>query len=317
MIAGLDIGFGDVKVVTDDGRKMKFPTAVTKAEEGIGDFAGNEEEYLFDGKKYILGDKALFRSYSTCNFEFLKKYSPLLAFKAVREMNGAGEDVPRIGVGLPINYFTEINKQLVTQALSKVMINGQFVEFLPTIFPQGVGVLLDYRLDDDGNEIPGTAVDGMVIDIGFNTVDVVAFAKGTAIKADSNMLEREGISKIAQNLAKTIQRETTINLSEQEAKKVLLEGKMEIYATEKDFSQQIRDITDEYVEGLINHIQSKWEDRIQRSKVLIFAGGGAYLVRGSVPERYRKLIRVPEDAEYANARGFLKALKVHAHAATR
>jgi len=173
----------------------------------------------------------------------------------------------------------------------------------------GFGALFDYRLGNDGEERDRTAINGLVIDVGFNTVDVIAFENGSAIKADSGMLERAGISRPSQELARVLQAETTINLTEQEAKEALSRGKLSVYGYEKDLSEIIRTVIEDYADWLMSVITSRWEDRVQRADRLIFAGGGAYYLKPYIPAKYRKVLFVPDEPEYSNARGFFKALK--------
>lgn len=51
--------------------------------------------------------------------------------------------------------------------------NGEAREFYVNVYPQAYGALADYRFDECGNAASGTAVSGLVLDIGFNTVDVL------------------------------------------------------------------------------------------------------------------------------------------------
>ncbi|MGK7346042.1 MAG: ParM/StbA family protein [Candidatus Nitrospinota bacterium M3_3B_026] len=309
---GLDIGFGDVKAVAEDGRKLKIPTAVAYAGDGVcdlGELSNDHREHLYMGRKYVVGEAAISRAFSTRSLEFLRKYAPLLACRAIEELK---MNISSLAFGLPMAYYTSQNKSEFLSSMRKIEVDGRTMELGAEVFPQGVGALLDYRLSDDGSEKEGTAVCGLVLDVGFNTVDVVAFENGSAVKADSGMLERAGISKVTQELANALQTETTINLSEQEAKDALLKGKLAVYGYEKDLSETIRGTTERYVEWLLSVVASRWEDRLQRAGKLILAGGGAYYLKTYIPARYRKVLFIPDEPEFANARGFLKALKARA-----
>ncbi len=305
---GLDIGFGDVKAVCD-GVKIKIPTAVAYAEESaceLGAFSQDYEEYLFANRKYIVGESAMSKAFSTRSYDFLKRYAPLLTYKVIK---GLPKKVTSLATGLPLAYFTQTHKADFMTAMKRITVDSETMELDVAVFPQGVGALLDYRLNDKGEANEGTAHSGLVIDIGFNTVDVVAFKNGSAMKPDSGMLERAGISKPAQDLARILQKETTINLTEQEAKDVLLNGGLSVYGHDKDLSEIIRRAIENYVEWLLSVITSRWEDRLQRADKLILAGGGAYYLESHLPSKYRKLLYISDEPEFANARGFLKASK--------
>lgn len=307
MLMGLDIGFGDIKGVHEGGI-VRMPTAVAHAKSGLlelGEFAGNEEEFVFGGKAYHLGEKALEKALPTRSFDFLKKYAPLLAYKAVKE---SGDKITRLAVGLPLAWYTPQNRKLFASSLKKIEVNGETLEFEGVdVYPQGVGILMDWRFGPDGREQKETSIDGLVVDVGFNTVDVVAFSQGAAVKSDSAMFERSGVSRISQDLIQALQAECGVNLSEQEAKKALLDGKTRVYGAEKDLAVTIEAIAEDYVEWLLDLLVSRWEEKLQRSGKLIIAGGGAHYLAGAVPRRYGGIVHVPELPEFANARGFYKA----------
>ena len=52
-----------------------------------------------------------------------------------------------------------------------------------------------------------------------------------------------------------------------------------IIRSEKDLSGIIEDIVSEYVEWLLQEVQSRWDGFLKRADRLIIAGGGAYYVR--------------------------------------
>ncbi len=306
---GLDVGFGDVKAVFGPDQKLKFPTAVCYSKNGLGDMddlTDSRTEYCFGGKKYLAGKHALYGALSTRSMDFLKRYIPLFAWKAVRE---SGSDAGRIAIGLPIAYYTKKNSLALTAALTSVEVNNEPLEFDVRVYPQGMGVLADFRLGFDGTEIPGTDINGLVLDVGFNTVDVLVFENGSAIKADMGMMERGGVSQIVQELSRALQVKTTINLSEQEAKEALIKGSLKVYGREERVSDFAGSIVEEYVEGLLDAIASRWEERIKRADKLILAGGGAYYLKDYLPRRYLDLIHIPKEPEFANARGFYKILR--------
>lgn len=312
MMLGLDIGFGDVKAVGGNGLKIKMPTAVAYAGEGALDldkFSPGHKEYTYSGRKYLIGEVAVSRAFSTRSFDFLRRYAPLLAYKAIEEL----PDPPSsVAIGLPLGYYTSGHEKDFATAMRKIDVDGRTLELDVEVYPQGLGALFDYRLDENGDEREGTDINGLVIDVGFSTVDVIAFENGSAVKADSGMLERAGISRPAQELARVLQAETTINLTEQEAKDALMKGRLSVYGYEKDLSELIRKVVEDYADWLMSVIMSRWEDRVQRADRLILAGGGAYYLKPYIPAKYRKVLFVPDEPEYSNARGFFKALKAAA-----
>jgi len=314
MNLGLDIGYGDVKAVyRHEGvlEMLKFPTAIAYAERGVGELSAftEDEEYEYRGKKYLVGKEALFGAFSTRSFEFMKRYAPLFVFKAVKEIHGKTTvPITDIAMGLPLSYYTDANMKELIQLLGRIEIGHTVLELNVRFYPQGLGVLADYRLSQSGGVNQQTDQDMLIIDIGFNTVDVIAVERGRIVKGESDTLERHGISKISLTIAKEIKSRMQLDLSEQESKDVLHHGKIRVYGAERDLSELVRESAEKYMDWLMQEVRSKWAARIQRAERVIIAGGGAYYLQGHIPEEYRPIIYVPDRPEYANASGFLKAL---------
>ena len=314
MNLGLDVGYGDVKAVYQrDGvlEMLRFPTAISYAERGVGELSAfaEDEEYEYRGKKYLIGKEALFGAFSTRSFEFMKRYLPLFVFKAVKKIQGkTGEVVTDIAMGLPLSYYTDANLKELVPLLERIEVGRTVLELNVRFYPQGLGVLADYRLTQVGDVNRQTDRDMLIIDIGFNTVDVIAVERGRIVKGESDTLERHGVSKISLTLAREIKSRMQLDLSEQESKDVLRCGRIRVYGAERDLSELIRESAEKYMDWLIQEVRSKWTARIQRAERVIIAGGGAYYLEEHVPAEYRPLIHIPERPEYANARGFLKAL---------
>lgn len=314
MNLGLDVGYGDVKAVYQhEGvlKMLKFPTAIAYAERGVGELSAfaKDEEYEYQGKKYLVGKEALFGAFSTRSFEFMKRYSPLFVFKAVKKIHRkTGAAVTDIAMGLPLSYYTDTNIKELVPLLGRIEVGHTVLELNVRFYPQGLGVLADYRLSQTGEVNRQTDRDMLIIDIGFNTVDVIAVERGRIVKGESDTLERHGVSKISLALAKEIKARMQLDLSEQESKDVLRRGKIRVYGAERDLSELVRESAEKYMDWLIQELRSKWAARIQRTDKVIIAGGGAYYLQEHIPEEYRPLIYVPDRPEYANASGFLKAL---------
>lgn len=314
MNLGLDVGYGDVKAVYQhEGvlKMVKFPTAIAYAERGesaLSAFSENEE-YEYRGRRYLVGKRALFGAFATRSFEFMKRYLPLFVFKTVKDIHRRTSGVVTdVALGLPLSYYTDENLKELVPLLERIDVDCTVLESKAKFYPQGLGVLADYRLSDDGAVNRQTDQDMLIIDIGFSTVDVIAVERGRIVRDESDTLERHGVSKISLALAREIKSRMQIELSEQESKDVLRRGKIRVYGAETDLSELIRESAEKYMDWLIQEIRSRWTARIQRVEKLIIAGGGAYYLKDHVPEDYRPLIHVPDCPEYANARGFLKAL---------
>lgn len=302
---GIDVGFGDVKAVwVEDGKFIYFktPTAIKYDSMNAGFTEGEDETYHFQGRNYLIGEKARLDAFSTRSFEFMSRYSGLLIFHVLKQ---CGFNEQNIGVGLPLTWYSKKDEFIAN--IKNTTVNSEKLNANPELFPQAVGMLLDYRTDIEGRIISETAKDGLVLDIGFNTVDILCFEGGKAIRADSATLEKAGISKIIVELTEHLQQRYNIDLSEQEGKEVYLLRKLKIHGKYIDLSETVRSITERYFEELLHRL-SRWDKRIQRADIILLGGGGAVLIKDYIPNNYAQLMYVPEHPEYSNARGYLKGL---------
>lgn len=317
---GLDIGFGDVKVVIPvshgEGRLSmrteKFPTAIGRVKKGVVDLGGNgRKEYLFDNNAYYLGKDALYCQdiFDTRDRDFLVKYSSLLAFKALGYMRPQDYAELVLCVGIPLGYYKE-HKKSVTRVLSKIAVNNQtIVPKIIDVRAQGQGIYFDYIFNNNG-KIDTTKKNSnlLVLDIGFNTVDVLGIIEGKPSMEWSDMLTKEGISRICEDLKLYVKKEFGVEESDQRIKQALESKKIVIYGESLDLSETIEKLTKSYTERFIQNIRSsKWSDFLRRVDMLIVAGGGAYYVSDAFRQEYSKgFVHIPQKPEFSNARGFLK-----------
>ena len=327
---GLDVGFGDVKVVAnainDEASEvsaanitLKYPTAVAYAKTGIiGSLGSNEEEYDFNGRTYLVGKTALqcHDLFSTRDIEFLLRYSPLLAYKAIKNVATMG-NIPlpdllsaqkRICLGIPLAYYSKRHE--LEDSLSNYTVCGDIMSFdAIDVRAQSQGILFDYMVDEHAqpveNRIDETA---LVVDIGFNTVDVLGVVAGRPSKEWSGMIEHGGICRMCDDLKNYLQTEFSFNLPEQVVKDIICNGYVNLYGSRKDLSTPIRSYKEAYCDWLIQEINSRWDKFLKRADRLIIAGGGSYYT-DSLQERYPSdFVIIPDMPEFGNARGFFKYL---------
>lgn len=333
---GLDLGFGDVKIVAglDSGRARhhkkilkKFPTAVAYARDGIiGNLGDNGKTYSFNGRKYAVGDSALqYRDvFSTRDINFLMHFSPLLAFAAVERLAQEGSMRPEIlqsgkkqvCLGIPLAYFHS-RQPLLAEAVRQCHVSGTFLDFAEVeVRAQGQGILFDFMLDDCGRPRQDRLnMTILIVDIGFNTVDILGVVNGSSSREWSGMIERGGISRICQQVGNYLQRELSFDLPEQSLKDVIMKRKVSLYGATKDLTGFIRKASEEYADWLMQEVRSRWDGFLQKADRLIIAGGGAYYVGKDFSAKYPKgFLFVPDNPEYSNAMGFLKYLEGKNHA---
>jgi len=198
----------------------------------------------------------------------------------------------------------------MNSVMKRIEVNGEYLEFATRFYPQGFGTLADYRLDADGCVIEDTRENIVIIDVGFNTIDMVAVEKGKVTREDSDTLYGQGVSRMAlEVLAKLRTTENLYYLSEAAANDILLTGKYRVYGQEKDLSDFKKTVIAEYTKWLFVEIESKMARRLQNADKVILSGGGAHYIKDYIPGKYSDMIFIPHNPEYSNARGFLKLIE--------
>jgi len=312
MLISVDVGFGDVKYVADGGCKGKFPTAVApytlgslaKDSSGLYDY---RDLLTFEGKDYLIGESALLdeNCKTTRSSEFILKYSPLFIYKVLKEIGS----INALAVGVPLGMFVsrgfEDFKYHYQKRLAKFMINSDVIE-IPTIhlFAQGHGIYIDY-LNATGAE-DNTV---LVVDIGFNTIDILSVIKGVPQRKGSKTLHNSGVVRIVESLQDYIASQYSFELSEQAAKDVLSKGSIKLYGAKQDLTDIISGISNDYAVWLIEELKTQKDDFLKKADKLIIAGGGAYFVKPFIPREYSSMIYIPDEPDFANARGFYLMLK--------
>jgi len=303
-IAGVDIGFGDTKIWTGD-KYIKFPTAVAiDQEQGVdlGEYGHSAANLSYNGKKYIVGYEALlYDPMPTRNIDFLINYSPLIVAYAKQQI-----DFDTLTIGLPLGYYKEYG-EVVRNAISKFTVNNKELTFDVKVLPQGVGIAYDYMYDKLGVSRK-ILTNAAIIDIGYNTIDILSITGGKANSKFSFMLENNGICQITTKLMNKLQKRFKKGLSESEAKKFLMTKQYNFYGVSEDISDLIHELVKEYAERIVGEIFIKADTVIKNADILIFSGGGSSLIRNFIPakEKIKITFLGGELGEYSNAIGFYK-----------
>ncbi len=325
---GIDIGFGDVKVVSAkntgnsgfDTERFKIPSVVARVKsKAISGLEDAQAEYDFENRKYLVGSEALASAniIPTRDIEFILEFSPLLIFKAFESLSQKYhlqmESICRtseICLGLPLAYYHS-RKSLLADRLTRFEVLGCKIQISRlAVQAQGQGILLDFLLDDHCRpNRKWFESDLLILDIGFNTVDILCVHKGRSSSEWSNMLEGAGVCRICRDLDIELKK-MDLELPEQAIKKALSQRKISIYGKEIDLSGIIDPLIQDYADFLFREIRSKLSDVLKKSQKLILAGGGAYYVSQTFRCKFpREFLLVPVDPEFSNARGFYKYLK--------
>jgi hypothetical protein len=289
-VIGIDIGFGQVKVVSED-LALKFPSQIAQFLEGeLSDVPVVEH----GGMQYVVGDEATaFRhKLSISTVEMLVRYSPVLLKRAMQEIGQSEEYFVVSGLPPRFRYMgEEFSKALQTvEGVKRVL-----------IIPQGTGILedvKDYVLTHGG---------ALILDIGFNTVDYlsVRVKGGEIIKERGGTIEGLGVKsavEIFRNLLPKdlgfLRNEPYVFLVPYFAKgRLTLAGKEFFLQEEKAKASKL------WTEQIYLRMQEEIGELIKSKPIFVVAGGGAYFLDRSL---FGREVYIPLEPDFSNARGYYK-----------
>ena len=309
-ILGIDIGFGDVKCTfgTSDGRiekQFKFTSTIgiTKRNEHVTD----NRIYDFRDHSYNVGEHALHlpseNLIDITDYKNLEYYAPLFLYHAIKLL-GKKPDI--IASGLSKAQIE--NSQYFKEGLMDFEVNGEkfiFDSGEVWILPQGAGSKL--TIDKYGGHFPkeqdvflgSTTFVGC--DIGFNTLDMFLVTDG---KTNPNLfegIEREGVMKIATQVAKKVNELHGRKITLHEAKEVINTGVYKLRGQKHPFKEYVDEIKKGYLKDLLNLVETKYGKILDKCDFISLSGGGATIFK-STDDGF---IKVPESHhEYYNAIGF-------------
>lgn len=306
-VLGLDIGFGDIKVIygTSDGaiiKQFKFPSAigVTKRNEYVSD----NRIYDYKEHAYYIGENAAHtpsdNRIDISDYKNLEYYAPLFVYHALQQIN----DTPDVIVaGLSKAQIN--NSGYFKEALQKFEINGaEYVFDNVFILPQGAGAKL--TIDKYGSHFPqeqdeflGTTT-YVGCDIGFNTLDMFMVTNGKTSPALFEGIEKEGVMKIATLVAKKVKELHGRSIGLHEAKSIIDTGKYKLRGQAHDFSEFVDDVKKAYLKDLLKLIESKYGKILDQCDFISVSGGGSAMFK-STDDGF---IRIPSsNHEYYNSIG--------------
>jgi plasmid segregation protein ParM len=314
-VMAVDLGYSAVKVAAQ-GELFSFPSAVAVKPE-TGSIAGELESYSLEGVSYLVGKEAMLFSPNAVggkSADVSVAYGPLFVAKAVNEARkrlGKEYKPAVLVVSVAVNEFnkeitvplpeggelTGRKAELLEERLKRFTVNGEEFAFDEVVvLPQGRGIWVD----------AGKPEDALIVDIGFNTTDILRVQEGRIIYATGVNV---GVMNLA-NYLKDILASKGVEITTEKAEKAVREGKVRIkgeYVPLKEIVpiETLKNLLIGRVFGIIEENRNLADALTELGEIIVAGGGGYY-----VPETYKGYrIVVPEKPEYSNVRGFLKLVE--------
>lgn len=318
-IAGLDIGYSNLKVVSgtvDEKVSLEikvFPVGAGPTELMSGDFRGEISSGIrvqVDGRPYVAGvepeqlanwERALHDDYPAS-----LEYRAL--FHAAMLQTGRAY-IDQLVTGLPVSHFQDERvKARLIDRLSGVheVAPGLAVRVGKVdVVPQPVGSYLDVAVSS-GREDEFADAEILVIDPGFFSVDWV-YLSGTDIRHEWSGSSTLATSRLLEEVSSSVFKEYDFRISPEKIERMIRAGKTHLPVPKHQVlvADQLKEASKKVGPMVMNHLQASMRTKQNDISIVILAGGGASYYRDAVEAIFpRAEIVVPKESVTANARGF-------------
>ena len=330
---GLDIGYGVVKVVTNDGA-FAFPSVMGHAREIKFQQETIQQKYpgdqiTDDEGEWFVGDLALAQlppgellrlrgrtaNEKTMGNTFRQRLAKVAIGKLVQGVWGRDVVHLRISTGLPVDHMRDA-AELKEALLGQHLIQTDSCEVIANVtevivMPQPYGSAYSQMLTPTGEiNVYHTYMRTGVVDVGTYTVDIILDDDGDFVDAESGSVE-SGVYTAQERIAAMLERDYREKMPHRIVEQVLRTGIFTASGKPVDYSHEVEEALAPLRSATLNLLSEKWQ-RGTTVDVIYLSGGGAELVYEQVVEAYPQTKLVP-DAQMANARGYLH----YAHFAAR
>jgi plasmid segregation protein ParM len=322
---GLDIGYGVVKVVTDD-RAFAFPSVMGHAREikfrqetiqqkYPGDQISDDEGTWFVGDLALAqlppGELLRLRGRTANEKTMGNAFRQRLAKVAIGKLAQGvwGRDVVhlRISTGLPVDHMRDAD-ELKEALLGQHLIKTDSCEVIANVtevivMPQPYGSAYSQMLTPTGDiNVYHTYMRTGIVDVGTYTVDIALDDDGEFVDSESGSVEG-GVYTAQERISAMLERDYREKMPYKIIEQVLRTGIFTASGKPINYSEEVEEALSPLRSATLNLMSEKWQ-RGTTVDVIYLSGGGAELVYEQIVEAYPQTKLVPE-AQMANARGYL------------
>lgn len=311
----IDVGFGDTKVAEMvDGvitRYFKETNAVAKlaGESDTVKYTGTEKDVIkYKDSFYLVGKNALQYpdavGMNVMDYESMSFITPLIALKYI---NSDSEPYDSITFTLSSAFLSK-SKDYKDHLIAELGIDKSRIQ----IIPQGAGAKV--TLDNIGLDLSNPSAKNsyknyLIVDIGFNTIDVANVIGNSLMPADIIGYQDEGIVNVARSV-QTGLKSSGVDISIPRARSVLYDKSLKVRDKVYDCTSLIDDGIKQYLNNLKTFLEKNYGERMNTIDNVILFGGGAELIKKN-SELWKTLfgegfmLSPKLDAEYYNCIGGL------------
>lgn len=322
---GLDIGYGVVKVVTNDGA-FAFPSVMGHAREIKFQQDTIQQKYpgdqiSDDEGTWFVGDLALAQlppgellrlrgrtaNEKTMGNTFRQRLAKVAIGKLVQGVWGRDVIHLKIATGLPVDHMRDA-AQLKEALLGQHLIQTDSCEVIANVtevivMPQPYGSAYSQMLTSAGEvNVYHTYMRTGIVDVGTYTVDIALDDDGEFVDSESGSVEG-GVYIAQERISAMLERDYREKMPYKIIEQVLRTGIFTASGKPINYSEAVEEALSPLRSATLNLMSEKWQ-RGTTVDVIYLSGGGAELVYEQVIEAYPQTKLVPQ-AQMANARGYL------------
>lgn len=310
---GLDIGYGDVKVVIGDGNQIthifKYSSAIARAQKvsSIRDprivevnLPSGELDQVYVGPDALSLPSNMIVDIR--DYQMLEAYAPAFIAKALETAEISADEIDVMVCGLSVaqlgmsGYFKERIKQFT--------VSGKEYKFDKIfLLPQGAGSKLAFDMFGDHYPQPRTTSTNETYigaDCGFCTLDMFYVTDGKTSPNLFEGIENAGVTRIAQDIQTAIKDKFGKDITLREAKEILDSGHYKLRGVVHDMDEVIKEVCKQYSQYLLGLIEERYGNIIDKCDFVCLLGGGVNVLRLDDP-----FFRVVKNkSEFYNAIGF-------------
>ncbi|AKA48187.1 Archaeal actin-like protein [uncultured archaeon] len=320
-VIGIDLGYGETKVICPDGSRIKFPSRWKMHDNESWGFGGMVSVLSLDGgQRFTFGDAAIGENTREplgdgrlSDRDSLPLLAAALWSSGVGKEGGSSNVV--LGSGTPLGRFhleasgakaTLANRSFVIESKDNESREIKISQLV--MRPQGVGAALHLL---DRGLIHQEIGYGLIIDIGSRTTDVLTVnLTDMEPVVDMSFSMQEGVGNAVASMNRLIARETGYTAPSDVALSALVR---EVAYRQRVVGggEKARPILDVLAGKIVDKIRTTMRGELDRVTALVPVGGGSRLIGDDLEILAPgTLVEVEEeDKQFANALGYYDAAK--------
>ena len=320
MRISIDIGNGYVKACNENGDTVHFPTVLKEKKEKSLFNSKAKYQVGINGKEYYIGEIAIAKKgmRSWRNDKEMNENTEKFVALCCHLLTSGNENNVELIIGLPYSYYIEQadNTEIADSLKSKTFetaVDGEIKNSTiqnVTIYPQGVGAYFYNIFDIHGVPREGASelIRSLVIDIGYRTVDTVAFdnldGEFVLVQENSFSLEDSGIINVVNHIVGVLSAEVQLDANEVERWLRIGNGIVQYGGGEFDVRPFENEANEILANNISTEINTKLQGDIKKYRNIFLTGGGAKMLYPLLKKKYSNL-QLQDEYIFCNAKGYL------------